>query len=538
LQMVGNAIHEMVQGAMVKERLVADWLQGTTSNGVRTLALVRSYDPRVQADLQKEIGETSQRVSIGQKNVEAMLSTPEERALVADVARKRSTYIEKRNAILKVKENGSNSQAAQLIDDELVPLLNAYVASIRAMSVLQQAQIDKSAGSIDQMYLSARTAMVVLAVVALAAGAALAWLLTRGITKPLGEALHIAETVAGGDLSQEFRTERGGDFGRLLRGMGDMEDTLTDLVTRIKESSDTIATASSQIAAGNQDLSQRTEEQASSLEQTAAAVEQLTGTVKQNADNAGQANQLAKSASAVAIRGEAVVNQVVDTMGSINESSKKIADIISVIDGIAFQTNILALNAAVEAARAGEQGRGFAVVATEVRNLAQRSAAAAKEIKSLIDDSVTKVGAGSALVGQAGHTMQEVVTSIQRLTDIMGEISAASQEQTSGIEQVNQAITQMDQVTQQNGALVEESAAAAQSLRDQAASLVQVVSVFKVAQSQGQAVAAQGPAHSVTVTAIKRHKPAEAKRAAKAEPLAQTKKVANARAGTEEWTEF
>jgi methyl-accepting chemotaxis protein len=268
--------------------------------------------------------------------------------------------------------------------------------------------------------------------------------------------------------------------GSLLFSIKRMQDQLTEVVVRIKTSSDAIATASGQIAAGNQDLSSRTEEQASSLEQTAASMEELTSTVKQNADNARQANQLALSASEVAVKGGNVVGQVVDTMASINASSKKIVDIIGVIDGIAFQTNILALNAAVEAARAGEQGRGFAVVASEVRNLAQRSGAAAKEIKGLIDDSVGKVDMGSALVGEAGKTMAEIVGSVKRVTDIIGEITAASQEQSTGIEQVNQAIAQMDQVTQQNAALVEEAAAAAQSMQEQAASLVEAVSVFKL----------------------------------------------------------
>jgi len=259
-----------------------------------------------------------------------------------------------------------------------------------------------------------------------------------------------------------------------------MNASLSHIVGEVRNGTDTIATASNEIAAGNLNLSSRTEQQASSLQETAASMEQLTSTVKQNADNASQANQLAVSASEVAVHGGKVVTQVVSTMGSINASSKKIVDIIGVIDGIAFQTNILALNAAVEAARAGEQGRGFAVVAAEVRNLAQRSASAAKEIKALIDDSVAKVNVGSKLVDQAGSTMEEIVTSIRRVTDIMGEITAASHEQTAGIDQINQAVSQMDQVTQQNAALVEEAAAAAASLQDQAATLAEVVSAFKL----------------------------------------------------------
>jgi methyl-accepting chemotaxis protein len=327
-------------------------------------------------------------------------------------------------------------------------------------------------------------------VILLAIGAALmlvvgamAWRMARTLYGQLGGepeyAADVVRKIGAGDLSVDVEVRRG-DESSLLHAMHSMQQSLAGTVQEIRGSTDTIATASGQIASGNQDLSSRTEQQASSLEQTAASMEELTSTVKQNADNARQANQLAASASEVAVRGGSVVGQVVDTMGAINTSSRKIVDIIAVIDGIAFQTNILALNAAVEAARAGEQGRGFAVVASEVRSLAQRSAAAAKEIKGLIDDSVSKVEAGSHQVAEAGQTMEEIVASVKRVTDIMGEIAAASQEQTSGIEQVNQAITQMDQVTQQNAALVEEAAAAAASLQDQAGSLVQAVSVFKV----------------------------------------------------------
>jgi methyl-accepting chemotaxis protein len=304
--------------------------------------------------------------------------------------------------------------------------------------------------------------------------------LVRGISRPLNEAVQIANRVAAGDLTQQIEVKSTDETGRLMQALKEMNGSLVKIVGQVRNGTETIATASGQIAAGNMDLSSRTEQQAGSLEETASSMEELTSTVKQNADNARQGNALAVSASEVALKGGAVVAQVVETMGAINDSSKKIVDIIGVIDGIAFQTNILALNAAVEAARAGEQGRGFAVVASEVRNLAQRSAGAAKEIKALIGDSVEKVENGAKLVDEAGDTMQEIVESIRQVTDIMGEITAASVEQTAGIEQINQAIAQMDQVTQQNAALVEQAAAASQSMQDQARNLESVVGAFRI----------------------------------------------------------
>jgi len=330
-------------------------------------------------------------------------------------------------------------------------------------------------------------------VVSSLAWAGFGYFLVSAVSRSLEKATKVARAIAGGDLVK-FEIHTYDETKPLLRALNQMSANLLAVVADIGASVEAVTTASSQIAAGNQDLSSRTEQQASSLEETAAAMEELTSTVKQNADNALQANQLAVSASEVAVKGGTVVSQVVDTMGAINTSSHKIVDIIGVINGIAFQTNILALNAAVEAARAGEQGRGFAVVAAEVRNLAQRSAAAAREIKILIDDSVDKVEAGSQQVAQAGKTMEEIVSSVKRVTDIMGEITTASQEQTSGIEQISQAITQMDQVTQQNAALVEESAAAAASLQEQASGLSQVVSVFKPSDAPSS-----GAAHSISM---------------------------------------
>jgi len=330
--------------------------------------------------------------------------------------------------------------------------------------------------------LQSRTTWVLLGggVIAALLACMLAILLTRNITRPLVEAVALAQRVAQGDLSSDIVVRSHDETGQLMAALRDMNTALVGIVGEVRGGTDTIATASAQIAVGTMDLSSRTEQQASSLEETASSMEELTAAVKQNADNALAARSLASAASSVAVKGGAVVSEVVQTMGSINDSSRKIADIIGVIDGIAFQTNILALNAAVEAARAGEQGRGFAVVATEVRNLAQRSASAAKEIKGLIDDSVEKVGAGSKLVDQAGTTMQDVVDSVQRLSAIIGEITDASEEQRLGIEQVNEAISQMDQVTQQNAALVEEAAAAANAMQDQAAQLSHAVQVFRL----------------------------------------------------------
>ncbi len=328
----------------------------------------------------------------------------------------------------------------------------------------------------------AQLALIIISAIAVILGTLFAWRVTLSITRPLVQAVTVAQAVTAGDLTSRVEVNSTDEIGQLLQALKDMNESLSRTMSQVRAGTDTISTASSQIASGNMDLSSRTEAQSGSLEETASSMEELTSTVKQNADNARQANQLAVSASEVAIKGGSVVAQVVETMGSINASSKKIVDIIGVIDGIAFQTNILALNAAVEAARAGEQGRGFAVVAAEVRNLAQRSAGAAKEIKSLIGDSVEKVDAGAKLVDQAGTTMDEIVDSIRRVTDIMGEITAASQEQTAGIEQINQAITQMDDMTQQNSALVEQAAAAAQSMQQQAGQLLQIVSVFTVGQ--------------------------------------------------------
>jgi methyl-accepting chemotaxis protein len=382
--------------------------------------------------------------------------------------------------VVQLALENRDEEATTLLLKQAAPATEQWQQALIQYVDRQKERSKGQSESAAKTYEEAAALMWSIAGLAVVLGGVVAWLITRSITRPLREAITIAQTVADGDLTQRITVRSQDETGQLIQALKAMNESLVKIVDEVRAGTDTIATASGQIAAGNHDLSSRTEEQASSLEETASSMEELTSTVKQNADNAHQANQLAMKASDVAGKGGMVVSQVVDTMASINQASNKIVDIISVIDGIAFQTNILALNAAVEAARAGEQGRGFAVVAAEVRTLAQRSAGAAKEIKALIDTSVEKVDAGAALVNQAGATMDEIVNSIKQVTDIMGDIAAASQEQTAGIEQINQAITQMDQVTQQNAALVEEATAASEAMQDQAGNLARMVSVFKL----------------------------------------------------------
>ncbi|WP_034295995.1 methyl-accepting chemotaxis protein [Herbaspirillum sp. RV1423] len=424
--------------------------------------------------------------------------TPEETKLAAQFgAQNKKFVVEGVKPAIEALRNRNLQGATDLYNGKMLELFKQLNVTMSKLTTLQQDVGKQLYDESQARYRTFLTMTIAAIAVGLSVAAIIGIWLVRAISGPLNKAVKVARGVADGDLTQSIEVHSRDEAGQLMEALRTMNGRLQQIVGEVRVSTDTIATASSEIASGNLDLSARTESQAGSLEETASAMEELTSTVKQNADNARQANQLAASASQIAIEGGDVVSKVVVTMNNINDSSKKIVDIISVIDGIAFQTNILALNAAVEAARAGEQGRGFAVVASEVRSLAQRSAAAAKEIKTLIDDSVQKVGEGSKLVEQAGVTMDGVVSSVKHVTDVVGEITAASQEQSSGIEEVNRAITQMDETTQQNAALVEQAAAAAQSLQDQAQRLAQAVSVFKLDGSR-QVAAAPGRTMGIT----------------------------------------
>ena len=409
-------------------------------------------------------------------------STEAETKVVAAIAAHEATAAPLLANATKLVADDEAEAALKLLQVEIEPALDKWLSDIDELVSIEQRLNDSAATATQKEQVLWRSFSLACMALAFMLGVVMAYFIARSVTRPAGEAIAAASRIADGDLTQDVTADRGDEMGRILNAMQAMQESLRKVVGGVRSGSDSIATASAQIAQGNLDLSTRTEEQASALEETAASMEQLGSTVKQNADHARQANQLAQGASTVAVKGGEVVGQVVETMKGINESSRKIGDIISVINGIAFQTNILALNAAVEAARAGEQGRGFAVVASEVRSLAQRSAEAAKEIKSLISDSVERVELGTALVDKAGVTMTEVVSSIKRVTDIMQEISTASTEQSTGVAQVGEAVSQMDQATQQNAALVEESAAAAESLKGQAHQLVQAVAVFKLPQ--------------------------------------------------------
>jgi len=476
-----TATRAMMERPLAKERIVSDWYVLIYSAIARTQLIARSSDAELSNTFATVIADSAKRGAELLKSVEGLLESDEERKIYQDAVTIRNKYQDAKNQVMNAKKAGDAAEGERLYREVFEPAAKAYQEKVNELLAQQRKAIDATAARINEANARSTRLMLTLGILMLAFGAWAAWVISRSITVPLNSALGIANTVAEGDLTTHFDEQTARDeIGDLMKALRGMNDALRRVVSQVQTGTTAIATASSEIAEGNLDLSSRTEQQASSLEETASSMEELTSTVRQNADNANQANQLAQAASDVAARGGEIVGQVVETMGSIDASSRKIVDIIGTIDGIAFQTNILALNAAVEAARAGEQGRGFAVVASEVRNLAQRSAAAAKEIKELIDNSVMQVNAGTSLVQQAGTTMGEVVTSVRRVTDIMGEITSASREQSVGIDEVNQAIGQMDQVTQQNAALVEEAAAAAASMQEQAAQLAQVAASFKL----------------------------------------------------------
>ncbi|MEZ5662434.1 MAG: methyl-accepting chemotaxis protein [Burkholderiaceae bacterium] len=464
--------------------MAEEWAAHTRLNVNRVMALAKSNNnPAVDAFFKPQIAQTSERISVLQKDLDASIESERGRALLGDIAQHRQAYVDVRKSYFDTLSSGDWDKASALLSDGLLPASERYLG---AMDQLRQSQLDLVEEARREVHGGIATQLMISAVVAglaIVLGIVLSWRITRSVTGPVREAVEAANAVAGGDLTRDVQSSRRDELGELLGALGKMKDSLVSTVGQVRSATDSINTASMEIAAGNQDLSARTEQAASNLEETAASMEELTSTVRNSADAARQANQLAASAAEVAVRGGEVVGQVVTTMQEIHQSSQKINDIIGTIDGIAFQTNILALNAAVEAARAGEQGRGFAVVAGEVRNLAQRSAEAAKEIKGLIGTSVDKVEVGSRLVGEAGQTMGEIVGSVQRVTDIIGEITAAAGEQSEGIGQVNTAVNQLDQMTQQNAALVEQSSAAAQSLKDQAQRLAEVIRVFRLAQN-------------------------------------------------------
>ncbi|OFZ67626.1 MAG: hypothetical protein A2V79_08885 [Betaproteobacteria bacterium RBG_16_56_24] len=458
----------------VRFRMVAVPLDQMSFKGSRDqLKEARAHVPQIWADFNSKM----EGANLGEQEKETVAAIDKQIAAL-------DSFFEKLDGIYAT--NNKDALLAPL--QEEWPLINRNLLKPMAQLIpAQEAAVKKMYESSVSLGQKQMVFSIVVMGVSMVVLLAFTFGLIRGILRSLTKAQQVADTIAGGNLSGTIDASQKDEIGQLLRSLKDMNGKLAGIVGNVRDATDSITTAAKEIAQGNADLSQRTEEQASSLEETASSMEELTSTVKQNADNARQANQLAANASDVAVKGGRVVNDVVQTMTSITDSSKKIVDIISVIEGIAFQTNILALNAAVEAARAGEQGRGFAVVAGEVRNLAQRSAAAAKEIKALIGDSVDKVNTGSKLVDQAGATMSEIVSAVKRVTDIMSEIAAASAEQSAGIDQVSLTITQMDDVTQQNAALVEQAAAAAESMEEQANSLMEAVSMFKLDTARGGA---------------------------------------------------
>jgi methyl-accepting chemotaxis protein len=484
LRAQGQRVQDIVGVKNEKLALANAILESINSMAIQARTVTLLTDVKAIDAEMKTLADARKRYASNEAALVALIdstgSVGDEVALMKDIVDSGKKTIPLIQRAASEGEQGAGVEATLTLTEAVRPVEVVWRQKVARLIELVQQQNTAAA---QEVVTSQQRALVIVAAlmgVAMVAGGLLAWRTTRSITAPIARAVKVAERIAEGDLTSSLEIGSQDEVGRLLQAIHGMQDRLRALVGDIRHSADSIQTASTEVAVGNQDLSQRTEETASNLQQAASSMSQLTGTVNQSAEAAAQANQMASSASAVAVRGGEVVAQVVSTMSDINHSSRKIADIIGVIDGIAFQTNILALNAAVEAARAGEQGRGFAVVAGEVRSLAQRSAEAAKEIKGLIGTSVDKVEAGTRLVNDAGSTMNEIVASVQRVSGIIGEITAAAAEQSAGIGEVSGSVGQLDQMTQQNAALVEQSAAAAESLKGQAARLAELVSVFRL----------------------------------------------------------
>ena len=480
LKAVTEETRSMMDEPLRSERLVSEWNTLLLNAIQRTTSVVKSKDPELDAFLSKEAAQSSKASAETLAQVEKLLSTEEERQLFKNINDYRKKFLIVRDSIYKLKKEGKTDEISGIFESEYLPVAKGTQDAMRKLLDFERGRIDTIAQHVENTAENSQKLILILEGVILLAGIFFAIMLTKSITRPIDMALKISKQVSSGDLTSEAKVTRKDEVGELVMSLQRMSEQLHVIVSNVRNGADSIAIASGEIASGNLDLSSRTEEQAGALEETAASIEQLTASVGKNAENSSKAQQLVASAAEVVSEGGDVMSQLIQTMNTINDSSRKIVDIISVIDSIAFQTNILALNAAVEAARAGEQGRGFAVVASEVRGLAQRSASAAKEIKILINESVDKVASGSRLVEQAGATMNKVVGSVQSANTLVREINSASQEQAAGIKEVNQAIAQMDGVTQQNAALVEEAAAAAHSLEDQARNLKQLVTVFKL----------------------------------------------------------
>ena len=480
-----------------RTELAIEWMGLTEANAVRTLALALSSEASVEASFKPAMAETSDRISRVQKALQALAVSAEDKAQMERVSAARQQVLTLRQQIAQLKDQGEAVRALALAEQSFKPAIAAYLQSLQAFVDLQKKAAADSLLQMAELRMATvkiAGVVVLFVVLGIAAGA---FFLIRSIQSPLLAAQVMAERIAGGDLRLGETVQRHDEFGALLRTQQDMCRALNDMVAQVRHSADSIATASAEIAGGNQDLSARTEQTSSNLQQTAAAMEEFTSTIQNSASSAEQARSTASGAAALAQRGGEVVASMVVTMDEIRQSSQKIGDIIGVIDGIAFQTNILALNAAVEAARAGEQGRGFAVVASEVRSLAQRSGDAAKEIRTLIGTSEARVQNGISLVQSVGESMDDIVKSVQNASTMISEVSEASVQQSAGVTQVNQAISQLDQMTQQNAALVEESAAAAQSLREQAEQLTQTISMFRMDDLRSSHVHAKDAIESV-----------------------------------------